>query len=204
MEQQDRIRLYTRQSDKTLRMLKHDGRVINQRVYVQMHFGDVAPHYLACYDWFAEQASHLVPRPEGAGLPIWCATKPELCLPPIPGTVVYILEKPRDQIVFFDEARWDYVLNHRYLPADDADEAAYRRHLEDIGVFSSFEFFEGRYAGKYPEEMQRIRDSWLRVFDTPTSHAFSICGNIWEIRQDEILRIVRPGEQVPDADRRLL
>lgn len=193
------IRLYTRQNDKTLLMLERDGRIVNQRIYVQMHFGDMAQHYLGCYDWFAGQASRLVPRPEGAGLSIWCATSPELCLPPIPGTVVYIVEKPRDQVVFFDEARWDYVLNHRYLPADDADETAYRRHLRDIGVSNSFEFFEGRYAGKYPEETQRILDSWQRVFDTPSSNAHSICGNIWEIRRPEILRIVHPGESVPEA-----
>ena len=35
------VRLYTRQSDKTLLMLEHGERVLNQRVYVQLHFGDM-------------------------------------------------------------------------------------------------------------------------------------------------------------------
>jgi len=199
----DTILLYTRQSDKTLGMLDREGRIINQRLYVKFHFGDVAQHYLDCYDWFAREASRIVPRPEGVDLSIWCATKAEICLPPIPGTVVYILEKPRNQVVYFDEARWDYVLNHRYLPADEADEAAYRQHLRDIGVTNSFEFFEGRYAGKFPEENQRILESWQRVFDAPNPNAHSICGNIWEIRKEEVLAIVRPGESVLEAAARI-
>lgn len=37
------VTLYTRQNDKTLRQLKRDGRIINHRAYVEMHFGDIAP-----------------------------------------------------------------------------------------------------------------------------------------------------------------
>lgn len=33
------VTLYTRQNDKTLRQLKRDGRIINHRAYVEMHFG---------------------------------------------------------------------------------------------------------------------------------------------------------------------
>ena len=43
---QDTVRLYTRQNDKTLAQLERDGRIINQRAYVRMHFGDMAQHYL--------------------------------------------------------------------------------------------------------------------------------------------------------------
>ena len=190
------VRLYTRQSDKTLLMLEHGGRIVNQRIYVQLHFGDMAGHYLDCYDWFAREAARLVPKPEGAELSIWCTPNVKNCLPPIEGTVVYALDVPEDRIVFFDDAKWDYVLNHRYLPLDDADEAAYRKHLQNIGVTNSFEFFEGRYAGKYPEEAARILESWKRVFD-PIDHASpTVCGNVWEIGQDQIVRVFRPGETV--------
>ena len=192
----DTVLLYTRQSDKTLLMLEQEGRIVNERTYVALHFGDMAQHYLDCYDWFARQAERIMPRPEGAGLSIWCATRKELCLPPIDGTVVYVVEKPRDQVVYFDEARWDFVLNHRYLPLDEADNAAYLAHLKDIGVSNGYVFFRGRYAGKYPDEERRILASWKRVFDTPSSNAWSVCGNIWDIKRDEIRRIVRPGEQV--------
>lgn len=190
------IRLYTRQNDKTLFMLEQSGRLLNQRIYVQMHFGDMAQHYLDCYDWFAREAARRVPKPADVELPIWCAIRPGDCLLPVEGTVIYIVDVPENQVIFFDDAKWDYVLNHRYLPVDDADELAYRKHLDDIGVASSFEFFEGRYAGKYPEEMQHIRESWHRVFEVPDRAVRTICGNIWEIRREQIRRVVRPGETV--------
>ena len=40
----EKVRLYTRQNDKTLLMLQQEGRIVNQRIYVQMHFGDMAQH----------------------------------------------------------------------------------------------------------------------------------------------------------------
>ena len=60
----DTVRLYTRQNDKTLLMLEHGGRILNQRVYVQLHFGDMAKHYLECYDWFSREAAKRVPKPD--------------------------------------------------------------------------------------------------------------------------------------------
>ena len=44
------IRLYTRQNDKTLRQLERDGRIINHRAYVEMHFGDIAPLFRSSED----------------------------------------------------------------------------------------------------------------------------------------------------------
>ena len=194
----DNIRLYTRQNDKTLNMLESKGRIINERIYVKMHFGDMAEHYLERYDWFAAQAAKRVPRPEDVSLPIWCAIDPRYCLLPEPGTVIYILEVPKDKVIFFDDVKWDYVLNNKYLPADPEDEARYRLHLRELGISSSYMLLSGRYAGKYLLEERRIRESWSRVFDVPDLTRPSVCGNIWEIRREQVLRIVRPGEGFSD------
>ena len=45
------IRLYTRQNDKTLYQLNKNGRIINNRTYVKLHFGDIANFFLESYDW---------------------------------------------------------------------------------------------------------------------------------------------------------
>ena len=63
------IRLYTRQNDKTLFMLEQFGRLLNQWIYVQLHFGDMARHYLDCYDWFAREAARIVPKPPTRSFP---------------------------------------------------------------------------------------------------------------------------------------
>ena len=124
--EQETVRLYTRQNDKTLAQLERDGRIINQRAYVKLHFGDMADHYLESYDWFTAEAAKRVSKPEDVHASIWCSISANNCLKPIPGTVVYVLEVPKDQVIYFDEGKWDYVLNRIYLPADE-DDKAYRQ-----------------------------------------------------------------------------
>ena len=192
--EQDTVRLYTRQNDKTLAQLERDGRIINQRAYVRMHFGDMAQHYLDSYDWFTAEAAKRIPRPDDVTASIWCSISAQNCLKPINGTVVYVLDVPKDQVIYFDEAKWDYVLNRIYIPADEDDRAAYKKHLNALGVQNGFEFFQGRYKGMYPREEERIRESWKRVFDIDNWTIFNICGNIWEIRREWVRQIVHPGE----------
>ena len=192
--EQDTVRLYTRQNDKTLTQLERDGRIINQRAYVRMHFGDMAQHYLDSYDWFTAEAAKRVPKPDDVTASIWCSISAQNCLKPINGTVVYVLDVPKDQVIYFDEAKWDYVLNRIYIPADEYDRAAYKKHLNALGVQNGFEFFQGRYKGMYPREEERIRESWKRVFDIDNWTIFNICGNIWEIRREWVRQIVHPGE----------
>ena len=190
------VRLYTRQNDKTLYQLKRDGRIINQRVYVEMHFGDIAPLFMESYDWFTKEAAKIVPKPEDVHAPIWCSISVENCLKPIEGTVVYELEVPEERVIYFDEAKWDYVLNRIYLPKDAKDGERYKKYLKDIGVVNGFEFFQGRYKGMYPEEEERIMDSWQRVIEIDNWTIFNVCGNLWEIRQEWVKRIVYPGEKL--------
>lgn len=190
------VRLYTRQNDKTLYQLKRDGRIINQRVYVEMHFGDIAPLFMESYDWFTKEAAKIVPKPEDVHAPIWCSISVENCLKPIEGTVVYELEVPEERVIYFDEAKWDYVLNRIYLPKDAKDGERYKKYLKDIGAVNGFEFFQGRYKGMYPEEEERIMDSWQRVFEIDNWTIFNVCGNLWEIRQEWVKRIVYPGEKL--------
>lgn len=192
--EQDTVRLYTRQNDKTLTQLERDGRIINQRSYVRMHFGDMAQHYLDSYDWFTAEAAKRVPKPDDVTASIWCSISAQNCLKPINGTAVYVLDVPKDQVIYFDEAKWDYVLNRIYIPADEDDRAAYKKHLNALGVQNGFEFFQGRYKGMYPREEERIRESWKRVFDIDNWTIFNVCGNIWEIRREWVQQIVRPGE----------
>lgn len=193
---QETVRLYTRQNDKTLLPLERQGRIINQRVYVELHFGDIAPLFLESYDWFTREAAKRVPKPEDVKAPIWCSISPENCLKPIEGTVVYVLEVPKEKVIYFDEGKWDYVLNRIYLPKDEKDAAAYKEHLSQIGVSNGFEFFEGRYKGMYPEEERRIKDSWQRVFEIDNWTIFNVCGNIWEIKEEYVRRTVHPGEDL--------
>lgn len=193
---QKSVKLYTRQNDKTLFQLERENRIINNRVYVELHFGDIAPLFMESYDWFTKEAAKRVAKPQDVKAPIWCSISKENCLKPIEGTVVYVLEVPEEQVIYFDECKWDYVLNRIYLPKDEADGAAYKEHLKKLGVANGFEFLQGRYQGMFQEEERKIRESWNRVFDIDNWTIFNVCGNIWEIKKEWVRRIVRPGEEV--------
>ena len=198
MEEKKTVRLYTRQNDKTLYQLERDGRLINQRVYVELHFGDIAPLFMESYDWFTKEAAKRVPKPDDVKAPLWCSISAENCLKPIPGTVVYVLEVPEDQVIYFDDVKWDYVLNRIYLPKDKEDEQAYRRHLEEMGITNRFSFFDGPYKGMYPEEEARIKESWKRIFEIDDWTIFNVCGNLWEIKKAWVRQIVHPGEKIQE------
>ncbi len=190
------VKLYTRQNDKTLPQLERDGRVINNRAYVVRHFGDIAPLFMDSYDWFTSEAAKRVQKPEDVYAPIWCSISVDNCLKPIPGTVVYSLEVPEEQVMYFDDVKWDYVLNRIYLPKDEEDEKRYKEHLKRLGVQNGFEFLEGRYRGMFPQEEHKIRESWHRCFEIEDWTIFNVCGNIWEIKKAWVKQVVHPGEEI--------
>lgn len=190
------VELYTRQNDKTLIQLKKDHRIINRREYVVLHLGDIAPLFMESYDWFTKEASKRLEKPNDVHAPIWCSISKDNCLKPIPGTVVYVLEVPEENIIYFDDEKWDYVLNRIYLPSDDEDKKRYDEHIKKCGYTSSFEFFEGKYKNMFPNEMEKIRKSWTRCFDIDKWTIYNVCGNLWEIKEEWVKRIVYPGERI--------
>lgn len=192
------VRLYTRQNNKTLLPLERDGRIINHRVYVGLHFGDIAPLFMESYDWLTKEISRRIPKPEDVTAPIWCSISIENCLKPIEGTVVYVLDVPKDLIIYFDEGKWDYVLNRIYIPKNEDDDAQYQKRLTSLGITNRFEFFDGKYKNQYPEEEKIIIDSWKRVFEIDNWTIFNVCGSIWEIRKEWVKKIVHPGDSIED------
>ena len=80
-------------------------------------------------------------------------------LKPIKGTVVYVLEIDESEVIYFDGQKWDYVLNHLYIPKDDMDRESYRDEMEMKGFRDVFSFIDGKYANFYPLEKKRVMDS---------------------------------------------
>lgn len=200
------IRLYTRQNEKTLYELNHKGRIINNRIYVKLHFGNIADFFLESYDWYTSEACKLLQKPDDVELPIWCSISEKNCLKAIEGTVVYILDVPKDKVLYFNDQKWDYVLNRLYLPKDEKDRIAYEDHINSLeispnklGLIDSYQFMIGKFKGMFPEEEKRIKESWKRTFhvgDLDNLDIFSVCGNLWEIKKEWVKHIVYPGDDL--------
>lgn len=185
-----RVRLWTRQDKRCLPILESRGRFTNTRYYLQEKFGDITPFFTSLYDWFVKQAEQKVPRPEDVKYPIWCSVAEEYMLRPTPNEVVLEIEKDEKDIVYFDGTRWDLVLNHMYIPADAEDDRRYGLHLQKLGVKDRHSFVAGREGAIYPEEKQKVLDSWPRVFEIPAWDYFRIQANIWEILEEDVVRVI--------------
>jgi len=87
--------------------------------------------------------------------------------------------------------KWDYVLNHHYVPKDEKDAEEYLKDLERKGFKNSYSFINEKTAHFYPQERKRVMDSWARVFEIDEWDIFRIQANIWEIRPEMIKDILR-------------
>ncbi len=192
----EKVTLYTRQHENSLYELAKKGVVTNKEVYVRLHMGDIAPFFLEKYRMFVKMAEKRVPRPTGSEYPIWCSISKRNCLRPIDKEVVYEISVPKDEIIYFDAGKWDYVLNNLYIAEDEADKIAYNKEIEALGVADEFNFIDGKYAGWYPEIEKKIKDSWERIFIIDEWTDFKVQANIWQIKEEWIERVIRPGEEI--------
>lgn len=193
----EKVRLYTRQDIRSLKELEEKGYFRNKISYVRENFGDISDYILGCYNYFVREASKIVPKSEEIEMPVWCAVSNKNCMPPIENTILYVLDVPRDEVIYFDGMKWDYVLNHHYIPLNDEDEREYNERLKKKGIENGFEFFEGKYKNFYPEEKKIVIDSWKRIFDIDEWNIYKVQGNIWEIKKEWIVTTVEAGEIIP-------
>lgn len=142
--------LWTRQDERSLLDLEKNGVFRNKEKYIQANYGDISYHFISAYKWFTNEASKRVAKPEGVEFPIWCSISEDSMLRPTEGSVCYKIEIPNKDIIYFDGGKWDYVLNHIYIPKDDADQEDYIKDLKEKGFKDQFNFIEGKTAHFYP------------------------------------------------------
>lgn len=192
LKDEHKVTLWTRQDIRSLDDLEKNGVYRVKREYIENQYGDIAEHFIKLYKWFTEKASKMVPKPDGVEFPIWCSISYENMYRPTEDTVVYELEIDKSQVIYFDGGKWDYVLNHRYLPRDEEDNRLYleemrKKRFDDSDLYS---FIEGKNAYLYPEERKRVMDSWMRIFEIDHWNIFTVQANIWEIRPEMIKNIL--------------
>lgn len=186
----EKVTLWTRQDINSLEQLKKKGVIRIDRNHLLGKFDVISDYIIKLYRWFVHAAEKRVPKPEGVEFPIWCSISEENMLRPTEDTVVYVLEVDPAEVIYFDGTKWDYVLNHLYIPKDAADEAAYKKEMETRGHKNLFSFIEESTAHFYPRERRQVMDSWVRIFEIDTWDIFKVQANIWEIRPEMIKEIL--------------
>lgn len=187
----EKVTLWTRQDARSLEEYRQ-GRPI--RIYgshLQVKFEEVSEYVIRLYRWFVKQAELRVPKPEGVEFPVWCSVSDKNMLPPSEGTIGYVLEVDPDEIIYFDGTKWDYVLNHLYLPKDKEDEDQYLAELASRGHKDRFSFFDSATSHLYPAERRQVMDSWVRIFEIDQWDIYRVQANIWEIRPEMVKEIIQ-------------
>lgn len=195
-----KVILFSRQDERSLDMIERKGRFTNSRGNIEEKFEDISKFIIEPYNWFVKEASKLVEKPKDVEYPIWCAVDRLGSLIPRGDTVLYVLEVPEEKVIYFDGTKWDFVLNEHYVPDNAEDLEKYQKELKRKGIDNGYEFIRGSYAHMYPLETERVLDSRIKVFDVDSWNIYSIQGNIWEIKEEWIRKVVRPGEDFTDED----
>lgn len=186
-----KVTLWTRQDIKSLDQLRTKGVIRIDESHLLEKFDVISDYVIKLYRWFVHAANQRVPKPAEVAFPIWCSISEENMLRPTEDTVVYVLEVDASDVIYFDGTKWDMVLNHLYIPKDEADEAAYKKDMANRGHKNLFSFIEESTAHFYPRERKQVMDSWVRIFEIDTWDIFKVQANIWEIRPDMIKDILR-------------
>lgn len=185
-----KVTLWTRQDKRSLEDLKNEGVIHIKRKHLVEKFDQIADYIISLYSWFVDKADKMVPKPEGVEFPVWCSISEEYMLRPTDTEIVYVLEVEESDIIYFDGSKWDYVLNHHYVPKDEKDGEDYEKDIAAKGFKDSFSFLDENTSHFYPDEKKRVMDSWMRVFETDQWDPFRIQANIWEIRPEMIKEIL--------------
>jgi hypothetical protein len=190
MNEQQKVRLWTRQDIKSLEELKSKGVIRIHRSHLEEKFDVISEYIIKLYQWFVKAADARVTKPKEVEFPIWCSISEENMLRPTEDSVVYVLEVDPSEIIYFDGQKWDYVLNHLYIPKDEADEAAYKKEMARRGHTNLFVFLDESTTHFYPLERKQVMDSWHRIFEIDQWDIFRIQANLWEIRPEMIVDVL--------------
>lgn len=185
------VNLYTRQHENSLYELKNKGIIQNKRLYVSLHMRDISDFFLEKYDYFVKMASKRVPKPNDISYPIWCSVSKMNCLKPIEKEVVYAITVPKDEVIYFDGAKWDLVLNNQYVPLDEDDAKRFDKELVKRRIDNSF---DRKYDEMFDNLREEIVNSWERIFEITDRSEFVVQANLWQIKEEWIKHIVYPGD----------
>lgn len=182
----ERISVWTKQHRSVPDILKRTGRYVAKKQYIQSDLQECAPLVLTPYDWLVTHSPAAAERPADAEYPVWLSFRNDAVMLPDADSVELELLLDPAQITRVNIAKWGAILNYAYLPADPADAARHAALLKDYGTSD----VRALMTQFYPEIRQEILSSWDRLFDDSVQlgNTYSY-GNIWEIRQEWIVKI---------------
>jgi len=117
--------LYTAQSDIVLEKLKENDCIYVKKEYIGKKYGDdLSKNVFIAYDWFVKSFKEKVNQPEEAEYPFWLFEDPRYAKSYGAANLMK-LTIPEDEVVLFDNHKWERVLNLNYVCKTESEKKAF-------------------------------------------------------------------------------
>ncbi|HZX20796.1 MAG TPA: DUF3841 domain-containing protein [Clostridia bacterium] len=186
----NKVMLYSPQSEVVVNILERDGVCFSKKEYVVKKYEESAPIFVAAYDWFVMEAQKYSPKPEDAEYPYW-AFRDLYSVEQSEDSKLLRLYIPLDEVIFFDMYDWGKILRLQYVGETKADEEQFRRALADYGIRKESDVILTNF---YPDLKRRVQDSWKRLFrhhenikQGDIKGVGSIQAGLWQLKKEWIL-----------------
>jgi hypothetical protein len=172
---------YTAQSDIVLEKLKAKDCIYVKKEYINKKYGDdLSKNVLIAYDWFVKSFKEKVNQPEEAEYPFWLFEDPRYAKTNGDANLVE-LSIPEDEIVTFDNHKWERVLNLNYVGKSKAEEKAFDQDLKKYGLQTGLDVFN---SPLHIGLKNKIKKSFERIFELDENSV--VRGATWCLKKEWI------------------
>lgn len=183
-----KIRVFTKQHENVLSILKSEGRYVAKRRFAANELEDQQKIMLLVYDWLSNNSPKQEYRPEDAECPVWLSFDRGSTMRATEGFVVMEFEIERELIFDINISKWGTIMNYGYIPANDEDKRRHEKLLKDYGVDDA----RAVMTNFYPSIKSEIIRSWNRLFDESIIlEGTGVYGAIWELKKEWLIDVER-------------
>ena len=184
-----KITVWTKQHENVLKELKNIGRYIAKKKYIILDLQEHADIVLEAYQWLVKNTPNSNEKPKDAEFPVWVSFSKDATMLLSEKTIILELKIEESLITKINIMKWGMILNYEYLPENEFDEKRHKKLLEDYRI-SDTQAYMSQF---YPHIKREIIESWKRLFDNEDNkkNNSQYYGNIWEIKEQWIKKIIR-------------
>lgn len=186
----NKVMLYSPQSEVVSNILEKDGVCFSKREYVIKKYEESAPIFVAAYDWFVAEAQKYSLKPKEAEYPYW-AFKDLYSVEQSEDSKLLRLNVPLDEVIFFDMYDWNKILRLQYVGETKIDEELFRRTLVDYGIRKESDVILTNF---YPDLKRQVQNSWKKLFrhhenikQGNIEGVGSVQAGLWQLKKEWIL-----------------
>ena len=184
----DCISLWTRQSQQVVDALLHDGHCSIRKAYIEAKYQQAGWSFQIAYGFFIQHMGTRLPPQAEEESPYWLHGTAE-ATGVFSDTPLLHLEVPVEHCLFFDQRKWNKILNLEYLANTNEEAAAFQKKLTQQGLHHASQVFR---VPHYPALKQEIQKSWLRLFQQDRPEPAYLQAAVWHLERSWCQEIFQP------------